>query len=1318
MTTDSTPRCVRPFLMVAALTGRIFFPLILLLFCCTLSVKALNGNPCTLFDQKPPYETFRNIVLPADAGSVHCFIQDRSGMMWLGTRNGLFSYDGFSLHTYRSVFGADGNVINCMMQIDKDRLCLGTDYGLQIFNLITRRFSKVKGMTPAVREVRAIAITGRTLWIGTHTNGLFSYDMKMHRLQNHTIGGRTIPLIYALQPAAGKLFIGSYRGLSCFDGRAWWVGSGLSGPLAVYSLSFDRDTRSLWIGTDGSGLFRYDLNTGVTNKTPIGTEKVVKSIIQDGKDNVLAGTEAGIIIYNKVDGSLRQVKHSSRRDVSLCNDMVWSTFRDRDSNLWFGTDRGVSVYSEQGGMRTVPLSEITEQTYGNLFTSISKDKDDSYWLGGENGLLHIGRNDAATWFRADGGHTLRNNHIREIYNDADGSLWIATDGGMARYNRAAARFDYFDLVHPSLSYGTRWCYDIFDDGRGRLWVASYLGGLFVVDKRKLSAGHGGRVKADTVLLGCPVYVISRLNSHTLVLNTQKGLAMIDTGTFRTRFFKAYDDKMAVFRGEIWHSAVGRLYRLDVEGRRREVPYDRGKAERIYTFVSEGKRLWFTTSEGIYYYDSRDNQVHKYAAVQNGFLTGYYDASQKTIVWGGNDCLAILPVSGISLSGMEPRRVAVTSISANGRELIAETDFERELDDDGTVTINLKRRENLTFELSCFRYMDNSRKEFYYNLDNSGHWDKIETGQNTLTLAGLSGGTHSLLISDRNPVTDRNALISSMKVRIPYPWYAGTAAIVFYIFALILAVVLIFIYLQCKNRRKFERLERERFLELSALKMDFFVNISHELKTPLSLIIAPLGRLLTEMREGKVKSALSAIQGNALRLNSLIGKILDFKKIEYESDDTLMLSRVDVCQLIKNGISNFSSVCRQRNIRMSFVSDKDSLVMDVDVLKIESAVINLLSNAVKYVSDNTGSINVSLESTADNVTITVRDNGMGVSEKELPFVFMRYFQGNFGKSVGSGIGLHLVKKFIELHGGSVFAANDHGFVVTMTLPLQIKEERQTITESFEIDKEDSQVVGKRILIIDDNREMVDFLVEALSENYVCLKAYDGEEGIRFVDSERPDLVIVDQMMPRIDGMELVRHVRRNAPTATMPVIMLTAKNDYSIEVESIKAGVDLFLSKPFDLRKLLLHIARLLSKRETIEKCRRVAEISNPDFTDSETPMCTDEDLLRKITASIERNMAKEGFNVENLATDIGVSQKQLYRKLKQLTGMTPVNYMRSLRLKKAYALLSQPGFTVTEVLFMIGISNASYFTKCFTEEYGLTPRELVKRTNSGQNAEK
>lgn len=501
-------------------------------------------------------------------------------------------------------------------------------------------------------------------------------------------------------------------------------------------------------------------------------------------------------------------------------------------------------------------------------------------------------------------------------------------------------------------------------------------------------------------------------------------------------------------------------------------------------------------------------------------------------------------------------------------------------------------------------------------------------------------------------------------------------------------------------------------------MDFFVNISHELKTPLSLIIAPLGGLLTEMREGRTKSVLTAIQDNALRLNSLIGKILDFKKIEYESDDTLMMSRVDVCQLIRNGISNFSSVCRQRNINMSFTSDTDALVMDVDVLKIESTIINLLSNAVKYVNDDTGIINVSLESRSDNMTITVRDNGTGVSEKELPFVFMRYFQGNFGKSGGSGIGLHLVKKFIELHGGTVSAVNDHGFVVTMTLPLHIKEEKQAEATGIPVNSEVSQVTGERILIIDDNREMVDFLVEALVENYVCLKAYDGEEGIRIVDSERPDLVIVDQMMPHIGGMELVRHVRRNALTATMPVIMLTAKNDYSIEVESIKAGVDVFLSKPFDLRKLLLHVARLLSKRETIEKCRRVAEISNPDFTDSETPMCTDEDLLRKVTASIERNMAKEGFNVENLATDIGVSQKQLYRKLKQLTGMTPVNYMRRMRLKKAYALLSQPGFTVTEVLFMIGISNASYFTKCFTEEYGLTPRELVKRTNSGRNTER
>lgn len=976
------------------------------------------------------HRIFKNMVFPIDAISVHCVYQDERGMMWFGTRNGVYSYNGYNLHHYHSEYGPEGNVINCMLPVNGHVVLLGTDKGLLAFDTDAKKFSEeAKG----VKGVRAMAAIGGRVFMGTHNNGLFCYDASKKSLTPIKIANRTIPMITALEVVGGKLFIGSYKGLACYDGVARWLRGGTGSEVSVSSLCYNVQSDVLWIGTDGLGLCKFDFKTNSIQETGIIRNIVIKCIMLDARGNVFMGTDAGLYIFDSRTQSLKHIIHDTHKQSSLCNDVLWCAFQDKEQNVWLGTNRGVSLLPGANTMRTIPLSEITSAGYGNIFTSILKDDEGAYWLCGENGILRVSATKSALWFRTGGKEKpLRHNHVRKIYKDRDGKLWIASDGGVARYDDRHGSFEYFSISHRSQDYDTKWSYDLYEDCKGRLWIASYLGGLFVVGKRKFSASGKSAVEADTVLLGCPVYQLKHLKGNVLVANTQRGIVQIDMNTMKTVEYGIYDDLMTVFNGEVWYSSEGTLCRIDKTGRKQEISYERGTASRIQSFVSDGKRLWFSTFEGLFYVDANSGVAKKYAATERGFLAGFYDMARRTIVWGGNDCLAFLPVNAKNMQ-RPSRKVLVTSLMSNGEEMSEDADYNTEVQNDGARKIRFKRRGSITLEVSSFGYVNEEGQEFYYSIGGDGKWVKIPQGQNMLTLAELSGGAHTLRLSDRNPQTDSNAQVSSITLIMPYPWYASRVAIAIYIFLAVGLACLAITLVRRRNRRRFERLEREHYIELSALKMDFFVNISHELKTPLSLIVAPLGKIVSEMKDSKTRSALESIQKNALRLNSLIRRILDFKQMEYESEDTLMRTRVDICQLIRNCIGNFVTACEQRRV-VTFDSDKPQLMMDIDVLKMESVILNLLSNATKHIPDGTGRVSVALSS-QKSVTIVISDNGQGVDERDLPYIFTRYYQGDSGVMGGSGIGLYLVRKFVELHGGSVSAKNDNGLAVTLSLPME-------------------------------------------------------------------------------------------------------------------------------------------------------------------------------------------------------------------------------------------------------------------------------------------
>ncbi len=1284
-----------------------------LLLCFNLMQSA--GMPSNPLERGGLYQSFKNITFPYDANIVNTLFQDEQGMMWFGTRRGLFSYNGYDIHNYVSDLSTEANFILSIIQISPELLCVGTNYGLLTFNLMTERYETVYPELARLKAIRSLALFKDCLWIGTRDDGLFCFDLNDRELRRMAPEGASETAIFALLPAGDRLFVGSYEGLSYYDAASRRrVGIRFAGQerLTVNSLLWDSWNQVIWVGTE-TALYRYEIDTGTIDKVSQLGQNSIKSLANDNLGNLLAGTDDGLFVYSPESGTVSHIRHDSGNGQSLANNVLWDIVCDRSRNVWVATDRGVSVTRIDGTSRFLHLSEIVHSVDGNTFTCLDMDSKGDWWLGGENGLIRIaGDSPRVDWFRTtDAVRSLKHNHIRKIYEDRDGILWIATDGSIARYDRTADRFVFYTLRDTARNRDANWAYDIYEDEMGRLWVATYIGGLFVLDKRELLASDPGRsfthfirtLDSDSGLSSSIYYMFPDAEGR-LWVDTQIGLACIDMDTFEVSMKNVYMDNMIMADGRIYYSSEGRLFRFDMaEDAAEALPFSVAGGQ-IYAFVQENDRIWFSATNGIFHYDVSSGKVERVSVSGNYLLSGLYCEGTGEIMWGGEDCVYFCSAGQRSGSG-SGSQVFITGLSRDDSHLVPGDDYEG-CSPRFRTSMKLGKRGNVTLELSTFQYPMGDDGEFYYRLTKKDDWHLLERGQNHINFVEPGGGNYLISLCASNPLEDDDAKVTGYTLTVPYPWYAGWVARCLYCLVVIAVAVLVYRLMQRRMKRRYELRQKEEMLAMANMKMDFFVNMSHELKTPLSLIIAPLGKLISEMEDPGHNRTLQLIHKNALRLNSLIYNVLDFKQIEYESENTLIRSSVELRSMIGNCISNFATTVRERGVRLTFSPQVDSVWLSLDTLKMESVFINLISNALKYVPDGTGTVDVSLRQNKDEICVTVSDNGPGIREDELHLVFIRYFQGKNRNSKGTGIGLYLVKKFVELHEGRVELENDGGLTVRVFLPT-------TGANAIAVEsvKEEPQGTGsamkKTVLLIDDNRELVAFLDEALSSQYVCMKAYNGKEGILAVRERMPDIIIVDQMMPEMDGMEFTRTIRRNYPTAAIPIIMLTAKDDAETELKSIRTGIDVFIPKPFDLKKLILRVAQLLQRQQSIERAVRIEAIAAPEFEEVGEKGSADEILMKRISAAIEDNMQDEGFGVSALAEMTGVEPKQLYRKVRQMTGLSPVNYIRKLRMKRAAVLLEQRKFTVSEVMYLIGYTNASYFTRCFTQEFGTTPTQYV-----------
>lgn len=1245
---------------------------------------------------------WKNISVGNMPMAVHAITRAENGLIWLGTDYGLFGYDGYKIYGY----GTDNGFPGCQIYGVISRqgtLYLGTNNGLQILNT---RSGTVR--YPAAdhnpSEIRAMISETDKLWIGA-LSGLYEYDFQTDILRKCDL---VLPhdAVYALLYDRERLYVGTYRGLCRYDLsgnriepiRLEYRGTDKS-SIFVNALALDPENRILYVGTEGS-LLTYDLSAQrVVSETLKGNS--VKSL-QLCAEGLLAGTDNGLYLLTKEQGTTLY-RHDSRLPGSIANNIIWS-LRVAEGNLLAGTDTGLSITNTTSGLSIIQLSTLTGRGDGNQISSMLRDSDGALWLGGPNGIIRTADEETEWFLPGNANSGLSHNRVRDIFQDRNGTVWVATDGGLNRFDKRRHRFESFHIEDAGGKYNANWCYSIVEDADARLWVGSYLGGIMAVDPATLKAGKVCRAQqAINTETGLPNNLINRIaldsrgtlwailfRDDTLIRIDNNGLQRISvkelTGNYPNTLYIAPDD-------EIWVGATDKLLRVSQEmdqTRIYRLPTGGSGSDNIIDLEKVGDDLWIVTSTGVWTLETDSGEVNLLPVPDRSYSSIYLDPAEGSVLLGSADEIIQINPAWIA-GGIRGKGVNIMRTIVDGK--VASTPF---LAGTELSTITLKSASNeLKIELSSLDCNPVMTYRYAYHIPGiTDDYVVLPPGENTLSVPHLPSGTHELFIKHYAA----GATPIKLQIKVLAPWYARWYAICAYLLILGGATLSTIVLLRRRDRKRLEQRERDQTLSSIRHKMEFLTNISHELKTPLSMILGPVSQLREEVTDKKMRHTLDVIHKNAVRINEMMHKTVEIDRVDLETEAPIIRSRVDVTEFCRSIFDSYAEAWP--SVHFVFTADNEPLTAEWDVVKMESVFNNLISNACKY-SKEDATIGCSIRRVGNSIEIRVSDDGVGIPAGEQQLIFQRLFRSSRTAELknGTGIGLYLVKRYIEMHGGEIGVESCENMGTTFTVRLPYEAPEASAAPAHEASPD---LARPRILIVEDNRAVAELIQDILSERCECQIASNGRAGLALLPTFRPELILTDEMMPVMSGLEMCRRIKAMPAFASIPIIMVTAREDNETETQAARLGIDTFLSKPFEAPLLRALAEQRLQAKDAVRESLRIEQITTvaPIVAESGS-----ERLLDLVTRTIEEHIDDTELNVKSLCEKTGIGNKQLGRLIKKYAGVTPVEYIRQIRMKKAVVLLSQHKFTIAEIAYMVGFGTPSYFTKCFIAQYGCKPSQ-------------
>lgn len=1201
--------------------------------------------------------------------SIRSLAQDGDGMIWFGTEYCLYSFDGYDLTPYPC---PDGRLQINKLLLQPGHLILGTNSGLYFFDLKEERFQRAVPLQDEV--IQDLHIDNTFIYAGTKT-GFFRYSPETDTAVRIADGNT-----YAVVQDEDILYVGMQEGLGTFQ-----PGSGVFTPLLqapLFCSCILPDREFLWVGTP-MNLFRIDKSTGQSDS--FGLIPVIKSMCRGTDGNLLITTDNGLFRFNPATGTHEAIHPG----------VVWTSLEDQSGNLWFGTDNGLLI------LRQNPIIHPAEGLPKDIvspYSTLLRDRNGRLWAGGSNGIFCVRDNGEVQHYAMSGTpYRIPHNKVRRIVHDPQtDELYFASDGGILRYDEASRQMARIDIAGSQ-----NWIYDLLPLEE-ELWAATFEGvyrlhkdgtvnarytqqdGLTSNDIAQICRGRQGRIWALT------------RDQHVFQIDS-------DTGTVSALqdISDGADCVCADHEGRIWIAAGNILIRItsgqDGNDIRSTEFYPDPNLE-AFSVVEAEDRIWVCTSEGLFSIGADLLDVRAFGTYRN-YIGIAYDPGHRSLLLGTAGAVDEIRLDDLQQyyeGGIPPIRV--TSIIVNGSRRINGVGLS-----DGRLALPYNQN-HLEIAFSDFDFNDEFLHRFDYTLEGRREHGKGTVTGNKIPLNALRPGRYRLAVA---PADIAAAPTEILSFRIRQPWYLSPWMLLFYL-GLLGGVIFTIVKLATTRRYlELERAQRDELTEQSRQKAAFFQDLAHELKTPLSLVIGPIGKMIREAGPETDLTDLRIAQENAMRLSALIHHTIDYYKGTGGVADSPMTSDVEFVDFARTIFDTWRDNFPKHEF--IFSSSHPSIPVTIDIVKIETVLNNLLSNACKYTPEG-GSVLMTLErdDIGRQLVIKVSDTGIGIPGEELPFAFQRYFESSRTKQGGydsTGIGLSVIKNYVEVHNGQVAVDSDaNGTTFTVLLPCLAEGAGvggRSASEGVDADDTDKPLIA----IVDDNAQICNFLESLLKDKYRCVCSHNGKSGLKLCQDVIPDLVISDVRMPVMDGLEMCRQIRQFGPLSTIPIILLTAKDDRETEQQSIDLNIDVFLPKPFEVPTLTARVGQLLGNKKRMEQRIRMEMITSPGTS---RELSQDERFMRKVTQLIEEHLDDADLSVARLCELGDFSEKQLYRKLKQFTGLSAVEYIRSIRLKKAALLLQSGKFTVSEVMYSVGFSNASYFTRTFSTAYNMTPSEYMK----------
>lgn len=1173
------------------------------------------------------------------------------------------------------------------------------------------------------------------IWIGTEGHGLICYLPATQEVRIFRYPAINDNYVSAIgEDKYGNLFIGTQKhGLSRYDreqNRFVPVPYTGSEELSIYCLTLVDD--HLLIGTDGQGLKTYNRMTGKIedysiNSAPLDfSEGKIHAILEDRDKNLWVGLfQKGIVLIPKQENPFEYYGNKSIYYNPIGQGCVMSIYQDSNHHLWVAADNeGVFELDAEGRRLRHYQPGNNPRSMANTIMCMYEDTNGDFWLGSyTRGLAKLNRRTGECEYPLP----VDNEKIFSIAEDRHKNLYIATFGsGFYQYNLVTKELKHYESSKDETGDLTRnelandWVNYIFCDSEGMIWLGHYKG---ISCFNPANESFINYRKVNTLVEDRVGYVVQEDHAGNIWAGTTDGLYCFNKKTDELTCFTVAD----------------------------------GLPNNVICGICEDEEhnMWISTYMGICKYDAKTGRYINYYAGDglqgNEFTHGaFYKDEAGKVYFGGINGITYFQPSSIG-SVLKDTKVWITDFSIfnqpvrkntrSGRHTVIYTSVP-----DANM-FQLAHYDN-TFSIvfSTLQYNNPEQISYQYKIEElSNQWLSTEPGVNRVTYNNLLPGKYTFHV--RALSHGNLSEIRTVKILITPPWYEMWWAYCIYAFLFGLLVLGIVNYILSRMRHRREIMKREHAEQLNEAKLQFFINISHEIRTPMTLIINPLEKLLAEKKGGEVQKTYLMIYRNAQRILRLINQLMDIHKLD-KGQMFMKFRETDMVGFIDDVMLTFDYMARKKKIRFSFEHVMPQLKVWVDMNNFDKILMNIFSNAFKYTPEQ-GEITVTLSTGRDSTRrdplkeyfeITVTDNGIGLDREKIERIFERFYQidNDVTKSnFGTGIGLHLSRSLVELHHGIILAENREDapssrFIIRIPLgsahlrtdeledveaiitphTVLVKPEKTDLEGAFEEEEdEESKKAGKsknrmRILIVEDEEEILSYLKEELEGDYRIMTRKNGREAYDTILADTPDLVISDIMMPEMDGLSLCRKIKQNTNVNHVPVILLTAKSKPEDTMEGMATGADAYMVKPFNTELLKSTIANLIANRKLLKSKFSGAQ-QQEDKVQKLSMKSADEILMSKIMKVINENLSNPDLNVEMLAANVGLSRVHVHRKLKELTNLSARDFIKNIRLQQAAALLKEKKLTVSEVAYATGYTNLSHFSSSFKEVHGMSPKEYM-----------